>query len=235
MKGLGRLVLATACVVTAVLPGTSAAAPRTESGRMGALLAAAGARVGSRQAVGVQSSQQIVPLAAAATFFGGAGDQRGTAVAADGGAVFVTANGPASDAYVVRYPADFAAAAAPTWSRSFDFGTQFLGITATNEGVYAGGQNYSLTNDPVGGKEAKTFLAKFAPDGSSGSGPGGSTWVTGGPGNLGPFFAYSGTEVFGDVRAAVEGGSTFVYAAGGGQPCSYFAYLVAKYDTTGHF
>src|SRR2546425_10543823 len=129
---------------------------------------------------------QAGPTLQSATFFGGAGDQRGTGITIAGGAVYVSghvqpesqgASDPAS-ALVLRYA--IPPSPSPAWSRSFDFGTNFFSIVSTNEGVYAGGQNYSLTYTPFGAKKDKTFLAKFAPDGSSGSSDGGSVWVTGG-------------------------------------------------------
>src|SRR5207249_2656472 len=84
-------------------------------------------------------------------------------------------------------------------------------------------------------KEVKTFLAKFAGDGTPGPGPGGAIWATGGPGNLGAFFAYSGVEIFYAATTAVEGGFPVSYAVGIGQPCSYTAYIIAKYDASGNF
>jgi len=86
----------------------------------------------------------------------------------------------------------------------------------------------------VGGKKDKTFLAKFAPDGSSGSGPGGSVWVMGG--TLGPFFfqlSGGSVETFHSVTTALEG---FIYAAGGAKNLFQIpAYIIGKYDTSGDF
>src|SRR3989442_6589896 len=141
---------------------------------------------------------QAGPTLQSATFFGGAGDQRGTGIAIGDGAIYVSGNvqpesqgaSDSASALVLRYA--IPPSPLTVWSRSFDFGTNFFSIASTNEGVYAGGQNYSLTTSTVGAKKDKTFLAKFAPDGSSGSGPGGSVWVW--PplpppeGNLWPFF-----------------------------------------------
>src|SRR5258708_35725727 len=83
----------------------------------------------------------------------------------------------------------------PAWRRTFDSGSDFFAITATAEGVYAGGWSYSLTSDPVGGKEIKAIVSKFTQDGSNGPGPNGSIWTAGSNGTnapLGAFFAYSG-------------------------------------------
>jgi len=189
---------------------------------------------------------QTGPTLQSATFFGGAGDQRGTGITIAGGAVYVSGNvqpesqgaSDSASALVLRYA--IPPSPSPVWSRSFDFGTNFFSIASTNEGVYAGGQNYSLTPSLVGAKKDKTFLAKFAPDGSSGSGPGGSVWVW--PplpppeGTLGPFLPGligGSTETFHSVTTALEG---FIYAAGGAKNQSQIpAYIIGKYDTSGGF
>jgi hypothetical protein len=181
------------------------------------------------------------PTLVNACFYGGAGDQRGTAIVITNGGVFVCGNvqpesQSASDtALVLRYNLPFTNA--PAWSRTFDSGSLFYGITATAEGVYAGGWSYSLTYDPVGGKEDKAIVSKFAQDGSSGPGPNGSIWTAGSNGTnapLGAFFSYSGLESFQASGSVNESGTDYIYAVGGGQPCSYGAELVAKYDTAGH-
>src|SRR5437773_7926723 len=186
---------------------------------------------------------QAGPTLQSATFFGGAGDQRGTGITIAGGAVYVSGNvqpesqgaSDSASALVLRYA--IPPSPSPAWSRSFDFGTNFFSIASTNEGVYAGGQNYSLTPSLVGAKKDKTFLAKFAPDGSSGSGPGGSVWVW--PplpppeGTLGPFFpglVGGSVETFHSVTTALEG---FIYAAGGAKnQFQVPAYIIGKYDTS---
>src|SRR5437867_1261 len=190
---------------------------------------------------------QAGPTLQSATFFGGAGDQRGTGITIAGGAVYASGNvqpesqgaSDSASALVLRYA--IPPSPSPAWSRSFDFGTNFYSIASTNEGVYAGGQNYSLTPSPVGAKKDKTFLAKFGRDGSSGSGPGGSVWVW--PPlppperTLGPFFPQlsgGSTETFHSVTTALEG---FIYAAGGAKNQFQIpAYIIGKYDTsTGDF
>src|SRR5258708_2855268 len=118
----------------------------------------------------------------------------------------------------------------------FDCGSDFFPITATAEGVYAGGWSYSLTSDPVGGKESKAIVSKFTQDGSNGPGPNGSIWTAGSNGTnapLGAFFAYSGGEAFAASGNVNESGTDYIYVVGTGQPCSYVAYFVAKYGTAG--
>lgn len=173
------------------------------------------------------------PTLTSSAFYGGAGDQRGTAIAVGGGALYISGNvqpesqSPSDTALVLKYA--LPSGPSPVWARSYGFGTDFFGITATNEGVYAAGQNYSLTTDGVGGKEDKSILAKFAPDGSDGPAPGGALWL-----GLPHFFPYTGVESFQAATTAVEGGSPFIYAVGGGQPCSYFAYVITKFDALGN-
>ncbi len=177
-------------------------------------------------------ARHIQPSLASANFFGGSGDQRATGVSIQGSAIYVTGNvgpgtqSPNDTALVLEYPAP--PSSSPVWSKLFDFGTNLFGVAASSEGVYAAGWNYSLSSDSAGGKEVKSIMAKFAPDGGSGSGPGGSTWA-----RTPNFFSYSGVESHEAVTTAVESGSNFIYATGFGQPCSYSAYALVKYDASG--
>lgn len=179
------------------------------------------------------AAAQTGPTLASPTFFGGAGDQRGTAVAVGGGALYLSGNvqpgshDPSAAAWVLKYALPSSPVSAPVWAKPYGFGTNFFGIAATDEGVYADGFNYSLTTDGVGGKEPKSILAKFAPDGLPGPAPGGATWLA-----LPNFFAYTGVEMLTAATTAVEGSSLVIYAVGGGQPCSYSAYLIAKFDAS---
>jgi hypothetical protein len=169
------------------------------------------------------------------TFFGGPGDQRGTGIAIGNGAIYLSGDvqpetqGSADAALVLSYAIPTAKGSTPAWSRSFAFGTDLFGIAATDEGVYADGWNYSLSTDNVGGKEVKSIMAKFALDGSGGAGAGGSIWES-----TPNFFSYSGVELFQAATMSVESGSNFVYAAGLGQPCSFDAYIIAKFDSSGN-
>ena len=177
---------------------------------------------------------------AAMQFFGGAGDQRGTGITIVGSAIYVTGNAqpesqnPADSALLARYAIPFGGP--PVWSRSFASGSLLYGVAASSTGLYGAGASYTLTTDAVGGKEDKTILAKFAPDGTNGTGTGGSAWVAGSGGttSLSAFFAYGGVEMFRAAVANTEGGAPVVYAAGFGQPASYSACLVAKFDAAGN-
>jgi hypothetical protein len=170
------------------------------------------------------------PVLVSTNFYGGSGDQRGTGVAIANGQVYVAGNivegGTASDTALLAAYA-LPPAAPPAWSFSWPYGT-FFGLVATNQGLYLPGYSYTLTTDNVGGKENKSILTKFPLDGATGPGSGGSSWVA-----TPNFFSYTGGENFSAMASAVEGGTTYLYAAGGGQPCSYYAYTIAKYDTSG--
>ena len=130
----------------------------------------------------ISARAQGTPTLKNSVFFGGADDQRGTAISVSNGAIYISGNvqpetGSASDtALILNYSVP--PASTPTWSSAFGFGTDLYGIASTTEGVYVGGQNYSLTNDFVGGKEDKTLVSKFSLDGTSGLGPAGSVWTT---------------------------------------------------------
>lgn len=166
-----------------------------------------------------------------AVFYGGAGRQRGTGVFAAPDGLYLAGIGDdshssAAQAMALGYalPPD----GTPVWGKSFGFGTNFLDVTVVGTGVYAAGWNYDLTTDGVGGKEIKAFLARFNADGSPGGAGGDAVWLK--PEN---FFAYTGVEVFNAIAAADEGGTPYLYVAGGGQPASYGAYIVAKYTEQG--
>src|SRR5258708_14297122 len=116
----------------------------------------------------------------------------------------------------------------------FDCGSDFFPITATAEGVYAGGWSYSLTSDPVGGKEIKAIVSKFTQDGSNGPGPNGSIWTAGSNGTnapLGAFFAYSGGEAFAARGHVHERGNDNNFLGGAGPHLTYADHFFAKYTT----
>lgn len=168
------------------------------------------------------------------SLFGGGGDQRGTALAIDSGTIYLSGNvqpenqTAAANALVISFATPTSNGAAPVWSRVFDYGTSFFGIAATNEGVYPVGHNYSLSSDGAGGKEVKSIAVKFTTDGSSGGGLGGSVWY-----NSPNFYGYRGVESFRAATAADVSGTTYVYAAGGAQPASYYAAVLGKFSTAG--
>jgi hypothetical protein len=86
-----------------------------------------------------------------------------------------------------------------------------------------------LTTDNVGGKEVKSLLVRFNANGTSGNNPAPAIGDT-----THNFFGYTGVESFHDAVATNQGGLTFVYATGTGQPFSYAAYTVAKFDASGN-
>ena len=181
------------------------------------------------------------PTLTATNFFGGAGDQRGTAIVVTNGGLFVTGNvqpesqSAGDTSLVLGYSLPLTNV--PTWSRTFGSGSDFYGIAAASTGIFAAGWSYSLTTDTAGGKEVKTIVSQFTLDGTDGPGPNGSVWTAGSNGTnapLGALFSYEGVEMFNASGSANESGTNYIYAVGGGQPCSYGAYFVVKYDTAGN-
>jgi hypothetical protein len=176
-----------------------------------------------------------LPLASV-NYFGGLGDERAHAVAIHGGAVYIAGSSDPSHPIGLLLRYDLPPGDAPAWSRTFDFESPLLGIAARSKGVYTAGRSFELTQDLVPAKEAKSLVAQFPLDGSTGGAPGGANWVTGGPGNLGAFFAADRLEQFQGIVTATEGGVPVVYAAGRGDAgCVPFSYIVAKYDAAGAF
>jgi YVTN family beta-propeller protein len=166
-------------------------------------------------------------------YLGTSGDESGTGIAINIGAVFVSGNGLVensadADADIIRY--DLPLTSTATWSRDFGNGTNLFDIAAYDQDIYALGYNYSLTSDPTGGKEVKTILVKFSADGSAGGGPDGSQWVA----TENFFVGYNGVEIFNGITIAEEGEVPYIYAAGQGQPCSYTGYVIAKFDSSGN-
>ena len=214
--------------------------PTARSGAGGSVVNSTLYVIGGQASAGpVANNEAFTPPGAltfdSATFFGGPGDQRGTGIAIDNGSIYLSGDvqpesqSSSDSALVLDYAIPTAQDSVPAWARSFAFGTDFFGIAATGEGVYADGWNYSLSTDNVGGKEVKSIMTKFPLDGTDGAGPGGSIWE-----DTPNFFSYSGVELYQAATTSVENGSNFVYAAGLGQPCSYNAYIISKFDTSGN-
>ncbi len=178
-------------------------------------------------------SHAAEPTLHSSRFFGGAGDQRGTGVAIQGGNVYlsgVEGQGSETEALALSYANP--PGPSPLWSTRWPnpSGTpaplddKFQAVAATTEGLYFPGASNSQTTDGVGGKEGKGILAKFPLTGATTP-----TWVA-----KPNFFAYTGVETLAGAVATTESGTPYIYVSGGGQPCSYFAYVVAKYDTAGN-
>jgi len=171
------------------------------------------------------------------TFLGGSGNQAASSVEYVNGHLYLAYNSmpqtqTASDTSTVVGFAT-AANAAPTqefsllWTKGF-----FNGVASDGTHVWAAGASLpglGLTSDPGGGVEVKTVLARFSADGTPGSNPSPATDYA-----ATNFFGYGGVEIFQDVLATTQGGSTVLYAVGHGQPASYGAYIIAAYDANGN-
>lgn len=167
------------------------------------------------------------------TYYGGAGDQRGYGVDVNAGNVYLS-GASTSQSMALSYSQGNLSTpvwsanwpgvgGSPAWSDTFD------GVTATSEGVYFSGQSYSQTTDGLGGKEGKSVLVKFSLDGPAGPDVAGAEWVA-----KPHFFGYEGHESFSNAISVIEDDVPYIYVVGGGQPASYWAYTVAKYDTSGN-
>jgi pimeloyl-ACP methyl ester carboxylesterase len=157
----------------------------------------------------------------AANLFGGAGDQRATAVSIAGGALYFSGvssvNG--GDGIVGDYALPMLNSATPVWSAiwpGLSGGDDFNGVAASAEGVYLAGSSYGRTTDSVGGKENKGITVKFPLTGATGAGFGGAIWDKQTPVAPGAF-PYGGSEFLWASLVTVEGGNTFIYATGFGQ------------------
>lgn len=169
------------------------------------------------------SRSDVAPAAitlVSSTFFGGAGDQRGSGIAVSS-AIYVSgaADVNQGDALVASYALPLSNGAAPVWNKTWptlngydDFG----GIGVSTEGVYAAGQSFNRTSDTVGGKEGKGITVKFPLTGPPGGGFDGATWDVQSPAPPGAF-PYGGGEGLNAAAVAIEGGLPFVYVTGNSQ------------------
>jgi hypothetical protein len=196
------------------------------------------------------------PVLANSTLYGGVGDQVSVypdypwgngELAISGNRLYLAGhdrNVLGGQSLAVAYELPSGVAEAPTfqWAKTWPgqasvaWKEMFSGVAGTSEGAYFTGNSYTQTIDDIGGKEAKSILVKFQPDGTPGSGVAGAVWQatpnlqTSGTSG---YFSYGGEESHSALIAAEEGGVPYLYAVGGGQPWSYGAYVVAKYDTNG--
>jgi VCBS repeat-containing protein len=166
------------------------------------------------------------------SFFGGAGDQRGTDITYANGHLYMSYDGaesqqPSDSAVVLGFNAG-PGGATQSFALNWGYGN-FFGVAADASEIYGVGDSYSLTTDNVGGKEVKSLLVRFNANGTSGNNPAPAIGDT-----THNFFGYTGVESFHDAVATNQGGLTFVYATGTGQPFSYAAYTVAKFDASGN-
>jgi hypothetical protein len=154
------------------------------------------------------------------TFFGGAGDQRGTGIAISA-SIYVSgaADLNGGDGLVATYSLPLLPAATPVWSKTWPTLAgydDFAGVGVSPEGVYLGGQSFNRTTDTVGGKEGKGITVKFPLTGPPGGGFDGSTWDVQSPAPPGAF-PYGGGEGLNAATVAIETGLPFVYVTGNSQ------------------
>ena len=184
----------------------------------------------------------VMPALAAASFQGGAGDQRGTDIDIYDGSVYLSGSDWTSGQQSLAMKFDLASLDTPAWTVHWPGGGSspyvgsetFAGVAASTNGIIFAGQSYRQTTDTGGGKEGKQILVGLSQDGATGADVGGADWVTRPQTNgYQSLFAYRGGEALTSVTTSVEDGASFIYAAGGGQPASYYAYTIAKFDAAG--
>jgi VCBS repeat-containing protein len=178
------------------------------------------------------------PSPVATTLYGGVESQRFSEVAYGLGQLFVagqvTSGATAQEALAVNFNTNLGLG----WTRANpgDPGASgnsevFNGVavgTGTSDAVFVGGF-YTQAVDGVGGKEVKADIVNINPV------TGGIDWVRQAQvGSSTAVFGYTGVEAFQGVTASVEGGSTYYYAVGSGQPFSYGAMFALKYDAGGN-
>lgn len=178
-----------------------------------------------------------------ALLLGGAGDQRGTDLTIANGATYLIGNAPEAQSTAeaalvakVSLPPSGTNVISTVWTNAWPKGNLF-GAAAIGSDVYVAGWSFpgdGITSDSVGGGEVKAIVADFnagtgaelyakpVPDGFNV--PSGAT----------SFWNYSGVEYHRRVTPIDVGGTTYLFTAGGGQPNSYAAFVVAKYDLSGN-
>lgn len=165
------------------------------------------------------------PPLQSAIFFGGAGDQRGSAVAIDGADLYVAGytQTPTVDGLLVRYGLP---PGAPVWS-NIHSGTNYNSIALNASTVYGVGQAQPPVcgaSDGAGDTERKVLLDRYTRSNS---------FI--GCGSLN-FFPYRGIEYYLTAKAVNESGTDFVYAAGQAEQTGFsssFPFVVVKYDSAG--
>src|SRR5450759_2920538 len=85
----------------------------------------------------ISARAQGTPTLNNSVFFGGAGDQRGTAISVRNGAIYISGNvqpetpSPSDTGLILKYTVP--PASTPTWFRAFDSGTDLFGIASNTE------------------------------------------------------------------------------------------------------
>jgi len=160
------------------------------------------------------------PVFFGSTFLGAAGaDVAGTGIKIYGGNLYVCGNSTVSSGIIAGYATPLLTSGSPVWTENWPDSNpsdQFNAVTASGSGFYADGSDYTRTTDIVGGKEGKGLVAKFPLSGPTGTGYDGDIWDRQTPAPPGAF-SYGGGEGLLGITLAVENGTNYLYAVGGGQ------------------
>ena len=172
----------------------------------------------------------------AQTFFGSTGDENATGITYANGELYVVGDNPqagsspSAQSYVDLFSVN---GATPVWSQAWQYGN-FNSIAVASNEIYAAGAISAGDTSILPfdfDNEDKTLLVRFSANDGTELGFTSHTWS--GSSGTTNFFDYKGVEFFSDIIATNQGGNTDLYAVGSGQPDSYDAYIIAKYDLSG--
>jgi hypothetical protein len=168
---------------------------------------------------GVEVDFHLAVSTSAMVLLGGVGDLDGVGIKYLDDALYICGDDTVAGGLLASYALPLTMASTPVWETNWPSaypGDYIYGITANSNGVYAAGQNYTLTIDTQGGKEDKGLVVKFPFTGATGGGFGGDIWDIQTPAPPGAF-PYGGNEALNALTLAGEGGSNYIYATGNGQ------------------
>ena len=150
---------------------------------------------------------------------GGSNDARGVGIKYLNGSVYICGDSTATGGFLADFSLPLTANQTPLWNTNWPSANPndaLNAITASTNGVYAAGPNYTRTTDSAGGKEVKGLVVKYPLGGSIGGGFGGDLWDRQTPAAPGAF-SYGGGEGLNGITLASENGINYLYACGNSQ------------------
>jgi hypothetical protein len=157
--------------------------------------------------------------------YGGANDQRGTAITLDGNSLYLAGRANENQGFALKYATPLTAGATPSNTNFLSTTTALSGITASGSHVVAVGDVIPPTYGSVdgsGGAEQKPLLARFD-----------NLLNLNGAQSIN-LFPYEGGESFRDDLLVNEGGTDYVYVSGSAQANGgNNTAVLLKYDTGG--
>ncbi|MGH9938228.1 MAG: hypothetical protein ACREAM_18450, partial [Blastocatellia bacterium] len=165
------------------------------------------------------------PSFQSATFFGGAGDQRGNAIGVNSSGIYLAGYTEVGGVHglLVKYATP---PGSPVWNAQLN-NTHFLSLGLSATHVYpvgAAAPPVCGASDGVGDTERKSLLARYDTAGS---------FQVCGSTN---YFPYRGHENYNAAVTVVESGSPFVYTGGWAEQTGFsfsFPFVLTKHDAAG--